>query len=72
MVDQYPNVFLEELPGMPLDRDIGFVIELILGTAPIYKRSYSMSDKQLAELNKSRSYKERGIYDLVHHPGEHL
>jgi hypothetical protein len=28
-VDRYPDVFLEELPGMLLDRDIEFVFELI-------------------------------------------
>jgi hypothetical protein len=35
MVCEYPNVFPEELPGMPPDRDIEFVIELIPETAPI-------------------------------------
>jgi hypothetical protein len=82
LVDQYPDVFSEELPGMPPDRDIEFVIELVPGTASIYKRPYRMSNKQLAELkeqiqelqgrNKSRSYKERGIYNLFCHPGEYL
>jgi hypothetical protein len=48
IVDQYPDVFLKELPGMPPDRDNDFVIELIPGTAPICKSSYRMSDKQLA------------------------
>jgi hypothetical protein len=45
-------VFSEELPGMPPDRDIEFVIELIPRIAPIYKRPYRMSDKQLAELKE--------------------
>jgi hypothetical protein len=35
VVCEYPDVFLEELPGMPPDRDIQFVIELIPRTAPI-------------------------------------
>jgi hypothetical protein len=52
IVDQYPDVFLEELLGMPPDRDIEFVIELIPGTAPIYKSPYRMSDKQLEELKE--------------------
>jgi hypothetical protein len=43
---------LEELPGMPPDCDIEFVIELITGTTLIYKRPYRMSDKQLAELKE--------------------
>jgi hypothetical protein len=52
IVDQYPNVFSEELLGMSPDCDIEFVIELIPGTVPIYKRSYRMSTKKLAELNE--------------------
>ena len=35
VVCEYPDVFLEELPGMPPDRDIEFVIELQPGTTPI-------------------------------------
>jgi hypothetical protein len=35
VVCEYPDVFPEELPGIPPDRDIGFVIELIPRTAPI-------------------------------------
>ena len=32
MVKDYPDVFPEELPGMPPDRDIEFLIELLPGT----------------------------------------
>jgi hypothetical protein len=35
VVCEYPDVFLEELPGMPPDRDIEFSIELLPETAPI-------------------------------------
>ena len=35
IVRNFADVFPEELPDMPPDRDIEFVIELILGTAPI-------------------------------------
>ena len=34
---------------MPPDREIEFVIELVPGTAPIYKRPYRMDANQLAE-----------------------
>ncbi|WVZ97937.1 LOW QUALITY PROTEIN: hypothetical protein U9M48_043436 [Paspalum notatum var. saurae] len=50
VVNEFPDVFPEELPGMPPDREIEFVIELVLGTAPIYKRPYRMDANQLAEL----------------------
>ena len=35
VVCDYPDVFPEELPGMPLDRNIEFIIELVPGTGPI-------------------------------------
>jgi hypothetical protein len=49
-VCEYPDVLPDELPGMPPDRDVEFVIELQPGTAPISKRPYRMSPKELAEL----------------------
>jgi hypothetical protein len=52
IVCEYPDVFPEELPGMPPDRDIEFSIELLPGTAPIPKRAYQMNVKDLIELKK--------------------
>jgi hypothetical protein len=52
VVCKYPNVFLDELPGMPPNRDIEFAIELQPGTAPISKRPYRMPPAELAELKK--------------------
>jgi len=37
VVCEYPDVFPEDLPGLPPVRDIEFVIDLMLGTAPIVK-----------------------------------
>jgi hypothetical protein len=52
VVNEYPDVFPEELPGMPPDRDIEFVIDLIPGTSPIAKRPYRMAAAELTELKK--------------------
>jgi hypothetical protein len=52
VVNEFTNVFPEELPGMPPDRDIVFVIELMLGTTPIYKTPYRMVTPELAELKE--------------------
>jgi hypothetical protein len=52
VVNEFPNVFPEELPDMPPDRDIEFVIELKPGTSPIYKTPYSMATPELAELKE--------------------
>jgi hypothetical protein len=50
VVNEFPDVFLKELPGIPPDRDIKFVIDLVPGNAPIYKRPYRMAAQQLVEL----------------------
>jgi hypothetical protein len=42
VVNEFSDVFPEDMPGMPPDRDIEFSIELIPGTAPISKRPYRM------------------------------
>ena len=34
VVNEFPNVFLDELPGMPPNRHIEFIIELLPSTAP--------------------------------------
>ena len=51
VVDEFPD----DLPGMPPDRDIEFIIELLPETAPIAKRPYRMRVKELEELKKQRS-----------------
>jgi hypothetical protein len=56
VVCEYPDVFPDELPGMPPDRHVEFVIELQPGTTPISKRPYHMPPKEQAELKtNSRS-----------------
>jgi hypothetical protein len=52
IVCEYPDVFPDELPGMPPDRDIEFIIELIPGTGPIAQRPYRMNPVELVELKK--------------------
>jgi hypothetical protein len=52
MDKEFPDVFPEELPSMPPDRDIKFVIDLKPDTLPIYKSPYRMATSQLAELKE--------------------
>ncbi|WVZ83914.1 hypothetical protein U9M48_031009 [Paspalum notatum var. saurae] len=59
---EYPDVFPDELPGMPPDRDIEFIIDLYPGTPPIAKRPYRMSSKELVELKEQlRDLQEKGF-----------
>jgi hypothetical protein len=50
VVCEFPDVFPEDLPGLPPERDVEFVIELKPGTTPISRRSYRMPPNELAEL----------------------
>jgi hypothetical protein len=62
VVSEFPYVFPKELPGMPPDRDIEFVIELIPGTAPIYKSPYRIVTPELIELMEHiRELLEKGF-----------
>jgi hypothetical protein len=47
---EFPDIFPDDLPGIPPDRDVEFIIELQPGTAPISRRPYKMTPKKLAEL----------------------
>ena len=50
VVCEFPDVFPEDLPGLPPEREVEFVIELKPGTAPVSRRSYRMPPNELAEL----------------------
>ncbi|XP_024312059.1 LOW QUALITY PROTEIN: uncharacterized protein LOC100823542 [Brachypodium distachyon] len=61
IVCEYPDVFPEDLPGMPLDREVEFLIDLVPGTTPIAKRPYRMAANELAELKKQlQELQEKG------------
>ncbi|KAL5561945.1 hypothetical protein UlMin_031692 [Ulmus minor] len=50
IVKDFPEVFPDDLPGIPPDREIEFEIELLPGTAPISKAPYRMAPTELKEL----------------------
>jgi hypothetical protein len=52
VVRDFSDVFPEELLGMPPDREVEFVIDLLPETAPISKRPYLTSVEELKELKK--------------------
>ena len=52
VVDEFSDVFPDDLLGMPPDRDIKFIIELLPRTAPIAKHLYRMGVNELEELKK--------------------
>ncbi|XP_038984471.1 uncharacterized protein LOC120111488 [Phoenix dactylifera] len=50
IVGEYPNVFPDDLPGLPPDRKIDFKIDLVSGVGPISKPPYQMASAELREL----------------------
>ena len=50
VVREFPDVFPDDLPGLPTDREIDFQIELAPGTEPISRAPYRMAPAELKEL----------------------
>ncbi|XP_074327647.1 uncharacterized protein LOC141665564 [Apium graveolens] len=47
IVREYPDVFPEELPGLPPDREIEFFIDLMLGVEPFSKAPYLIAPVEM-------------------------
>ncbi|GKB61747.1 reverse transcriptase domain-containing protein, partial [Tanacetum coccineum] len=47
VVREFPEVFLEDLPGLPLIRQIEFQIDLITGTTPIARAPYRLAPSEM-------------------------
>jgi hypothetical protein len=62
IIKEYPDVFLEELPDLPPNRDVKFAIDLAPKTAPIAKRRYRMTTPKLKELKRQLSELEKKGY----------
>ena len=53
VVSEFPDVFPDDFPCMPPNRDIEFSIDLLPGTAPIAKRPYCMAPIEHEEVKKT-------------------
>ncbi|XP_019056438.1 PREDICTED: uncharacterized protein LOC104800031 [Tarenaya hassleriana] len=52
VVREFSDVFPDELPGLPPEREVDFSIEVVPGTEPISKTPYRMAPTEMAELKK--------------------
>ena len=52
VIYRFPDVFPEELPGLPSSREIEFKIELLPGLVPISKAPNRMAPTELKELKQ--------------------
>ena len=50
VVCEYEDFFLDELSGLPLHKDVDFIIELHPGMSPISMTSHRMAPVELQEL----------------------
>ncbi|GKB33561.1 hypothetical protein Tco_0872962, partial [Tanacetum coccineum] len=51
VVRESSEVFLENLPGVPLVRQVEFQIDLILGAAPVARAPYRLAPSEMQELS---------------------
>jgi hypothetical protein len=67
IIQEFLDVFPDDLPGMPPERAIEFKIELQPGTAPIAKAPYKMSHVEMKELK----IQQQGLLDKGYiHPSK--
>lgn len=52
VVSEFPDVFPDKLPGIPLEQEIDFSIDIPPGTQPIYIPLYRMTPVELKELKE--------------------
>ena len=50
VISDYPEVFPEELPGLPPDRQVEFRIDIIPGAAPVARAPYRLAPTEMKEL----------------------
>ena len=50
MLKEFLDVFPEELPSLPSEREVDFSIEVVQGTTPISRAPYCMASTKLKEL----------------------
>jgi len=52
VVCEFPEVFPDEIPDVPPDREVRLSIDLVPGTKPVSMAPYRLSASELAELKK--------------------
>ncbi|GJR42680.1 putative reverse transcriptase domain-containing protein [Tanacetum coccineum] len=52
IVQDFPKVFPEDFPGLPLTRQVEFQIDLIPGVAPVARAPYRLAPSEMKELSE--------------------
>ncbi|GJW78327.1 reverse transcriptase domain-containing protein [Tanacetum coccineum] len=63
IVREFPEVFPEDLPGLPPVRQVEFQIDLIPGAAPVARAPYRLAPSEMQELsNQLQELADRGLH----------
>ena len=68
VVNEFTNVFPEDLLGLPPDREVTFEIEVLQGTAPILKVPYRIAPAELKAQNQIKELLNNGFIQPSHSP----
>ncbi|KAI3452725.1 hypothetical protein Pfo_009389 [Paulownia fortunei] len=73
VVQEFVEVFPDDLPGLPPNREIEFVIDVMPGTTSISKAPYRMAPTELKELKvQLQELLDKGFIRPSYSPWEHL
>ena len=73
IVREFPNVFPEELPSIPPEREVDLSIEIVPGTTPVSRAPYRMAPFELKELRlKLQEMLDKGFSKPSVSPWVHL
>ncbi|GKF06829.1 hypothetical protein Tco_0037497, partial [Tanacetum coccineum] len=62
VIRYFPEVFPEDLPGLPPPRQVEFRIDLIPGAAPVARAPYRLAPSEMKELsNQLQELMEKGF-----------
>ncbi|GKG38649.1 hypothetical protein Tco_0460361, partial [Tanacetum coccineum] len=61
VIQDFPEVFPDELPGLPPPRQVEFRIDLIPSAAPVVRAPYRLAPSEMMELSKLQELLEKGF-----------
>nr|GFA53233.1 putative reverse transcriptase domain-containing protein [Tanacetum cinerariifolium] len=71
IVKNFPEVFPEDLPGIPPARQVEFQIDLVPGVAPVAWAPYQLAPAEMKELaDQLQEISDKGFIRPTLHPGE--
>ncbi|KAL8091416.1 hypothetical protein AgCh_033870 [Apium graveolens] len=65
IVNKFEDVFPQDLPGLPPNKEIKFAIELALETVPVSKAPYRLASLELKEATQLQELLEKGKANMV-------